>query len=60
MLKVLMEPIRSCAAMRIRIRWTWHVARIGNMMKACRVLDAKREGTGVLKWGTDKIRSIGT
>jgi hypothetical protein len=55
-----MEPIRSCAVMKIRIMWTWHVARIGNMTNAYRVVDAKRERTGALKWGTDKIRFIGT
>jgi len=56
-----MERIRSSAVIRIRVSWTWHVARIRNMMNdAYRVLDAKREGTGTLKWGTDKIRSIGT
>jgi hypothetical protein len=46
--------------MRVRIRWTWLVARIGNMMNAYKVLDAKHEGTGAFEWGTDKIRSIGT
>jgi len=43
-LNVLLEPIHSCALI-IRIRLTWHVARIGNMMNAYRILDAKREWT---------------
>lgn len=39
--------------MGIRIRRQWHVARIGSMKNAYRVLVGKREGTVAVVYGQD-------